>query len=114
MLRLRELIQATLLSGIVTIATLNLNVPSVFAQQGYLRPNTNIRSGPSASGKVKKTTGTACEVVEILKSKRGENGELWYQIRLFNNSKVNGWVRGDLVGGGGEKADPRPEGDFGC
>ena len=95
MLKLRELIQGTILGGIVTIVTV-LNAPVFAGEILYLNPSVNIRQGPSTSEPTIRTTDSSSEPAKELDKKQTE-GHTWYKVRLVNNSQVIGWVRDDVV-----------------
>lgn len=55
----------------------------------------NVRTSPTTQSRVS-SYGLVGDRVETLRSSRGQDGYTWYYIR-FNNSRVEGWVRGDLL-----------------
>lgn len=87
---------ASVTSGLVL--SLCLAVPAL-AEMGTLRGSSgsqiNIRSQPSTNAPAP-SYGVPGDRVEIIRATRGTDGYTWYYVE-FPQSRIKGWVRGDLL-----------------
>jgi uncharacterized protein YgiM (DUF1202 family) len=93
---LTRLVLAALASSAVSVGI----AVSALAQPAVLRANNpnariNLRAEPSATSRYL-GYGLVGDRVEVLSQTRSWDGYTWYRVR-FDNSRAEGWIRGDLV-----------------
>lgn len=96
----RRVLHLALPFGLITTGVLLSLISPAAARFGILTtqdPNAwvNVRSAPSIDA-TPIQQGTPGDRVEVLRETQSADGFTWYLVR-FTNSRIQGWVRGDLV-----------------